>query len=289
MKRTLALSAMAAIVAVVLQSAGCSDQPTTTPQVETAFSKGAFAAPTITIIDATENSITVRVTAGSTGAPAGFSLHWEKKSDYDTYGWTSGQYSYCGASFSGNANGSSYNLAAGASVDVVIGVGSYPGPGESGGCGPLECGFEFAIRGFAHANSSMNRSPFTSAVFGATDDCPETINCIHDLGWWKHHTSLWPAGHATGDEFFSTGETWLQWLNKPVGNNTPIKAAQDYILLKLNICNGANINGNQNYLALMTAVESYFGGNTAALDAWNSTYQQNKHLLTCDGDGTYCP
>src|SRR5690348_7583324 len=72
---------------------------------------------------ATGASITLTVTAGASGAPAGFTVQWMKKSDYNTYGWSSNSTSpsYCQASFSGVPGCSNYNLAPNTPVNVTIG------------------------------------------------------------------------------------------------------------------------------------------------------------------------
>src|SRR6185369_7840012 len=61
-------------------------------------------APVISCVSSTDASITIRVCAGASGAPAGFSVQWMLKSDYDVYGWSddpANTVSFCKASFSG--------------------------------------------------------------------------------------------------------------------------------------------------------------------------------------------
>jgi hypothetical protein len=297
MRHAPTLLALAAIATVAVYGiSGCNDQPTHPDQPANSSQqfhpllKPTLATPTIQVVDADEHTLTVRFTAGASGAPAGFSLQWERKSDYDTYGWASGEYSYCAASFAGNANGSRYALSANSSVDVVVGVDEYTGAGESGGCGELECGTEYAFRAFAHANSSSNRSAFTSTIFGSTDDCPSTASCILGFGIWKQGTG-WPSGHATTDAFFSTGKTWLSMLNTAPAGDKAIIAAQDYIETKLDICNGANPNAA--ILSALSDVYDYFNGTlsltNAQLQSLHNTLTSERHNMTCDGDGTYCP
>ena len=73
--------------------------------------------PVITCGTATQTSINIVVTAGASGAPAGFSLQWMTLAAYVANGnsW-SDTVNLCKGSFSGNANLSRYNLAPGESV-----------------------------------------------------------------------------------------------------------------------------------------------------------------------------
>src|SRR5262245_57528864 len=77
-------------------------------------------APPIPCGASTEHTITLRVCAGATGAPYGFSIHWKTYADWLVNGWAQGD-SFCGASFSGNASGTQFNLVAGGCVNVNIG------------------------------------------------------------------------------------------------------------------------------------------------------------------------
>src|SRR5690242_19788914 len=115
--------------------------------------------PSITCGDPSAVSIDIQVCApsgaGATGLPAGFSLQWMTKADYDTNGgWLSSDNSaLCKASFSGNANLSRYNLTAGQCVTVKIGELLFDN-GASTNCGSaLECDTEYVFRAFGHATS----------------------------------------------------------------------------------------------------------------------------------------
>jgi hypothetical protein len=292
----------AALLAVVALTAfGCHDDGVVEPTGSDHFSKPSFNAPSIQVVSADEHTITLRVTAGASGAPAGFTVQWERRDDWNTHGWASGQYSYCQASFSGNASGNYYALAPGASADVVIGVDDYDIAGASGGCGELSCGTEFAFRGFAHATSSTNRSPFSAdLVTGSTTACPSS-DCSVGFGYWKTHTDAWPAGHSPSDAFFASGKTWSQMLSlSPAGDKTII-LAHDYIETKLNICNGANPvlpTDDMTIVDALTSAEAHFaavwGGvgtplSNSDLQTLHNTIESNKSGMGCDGDLTYCP
>lgn len=99
--------------------------------------------PTLTCGTASKVSIQITFTAGATGAPAGFSLQWTTLTDYVAHGsvWpSSDDPTLCKASFSGNANGSRYNLGPGESVTVEVGDLLFDN-GTSASCvEPLVCG-----------------------------------------------------------------------------------------------------------------------------------------------------
>jgi hypothetical protein len=74
----------------------------------------------------------------------------------------------CKASFSGDANLSRYNLAAGESVTVNVGEFLFDN-GASTNCGDaLTCGTDYVFRAFAHANSTLMRSEFTANITCST-------------------------------------------------------------------------------------------------------------------------
>ena len=109
-------------------------------------------------LGAIDDTFIVIVTAGATGAPAGFTLQWMTRADYDAFGWpvASGsgpRKSFCSGSFSGVPRGSIYSLPPGGSVAVFIGA----GPPETGrsiapACDvPLQCTSAYVFRAFAHA------------------------------------------------------------------------------------------------------------------------------------------
>src|SRR5437867_1649866 len=70
-------------------------------------------APTLTCESSTPTSITLRVCAGASGAPAGVSIHIKKYSDWLIDGWAATG-SYTCISLGGNCGGSLWSLGTGA-------------------------------------------------------------------------------------------------------------------------------------------------------------------------------
>jgi hypothetical protein len=226
--------------------------------------KGKMSALTIDCDTSSAASINIKVTAGVTGAPAGFSIQWQTKADFDQYGWptdsscpadiysnqTCGD-SFCKASFSGNANGSSYNLAALQTVSVKIGDTLYDDPGASSNCSstPLKCNTEYVFRAFAHANSSLQRSDFTDTITCKTESCSDTgENCTYTQGYWKSHgpdplgnnVNDWPVSSLTLGTVVYTDQELLAIFNTPGAGNGLLTLAHQLIAAKLNIANGAD-------------------------------------------------
>ena len=174
--------------------------------------------PTITCGISTTASIEIKVTAGATGAPAGFSVQWLTAAAYalgadgvagtaDDNSWPSSDaIGICKASFSGNANRAFYNLAPGGVSTVRIGDILYDNPGASTTCpDQLACGTAYVFRVFAHANSTLNRSDFTANLSCSTSPCP-TDACSFSQGYFFNNASVhaWPGsitfGSCTYDE-----------------------------------------------------------------------------------------
>lgn len=223
---------------------------------------GTMDTPLLSCSAATLYSLDVLVCAGpNTGAPAGFSLQWVTAEQLaagpdgiagtvDDGTWPdSASASLCKASFSGNANGSSYNLGKGQCSAVNVGDNLFDNPGASSNCAsiPLQCGTTYAFRSFAHANSANFRSAFTGDLLCTTDACPVT-SCTYTQGYWKTHGPI-PTGNnsnewpVTGLMLGSVSYTDLELqaiFDTPAGGNGLIALAHQLIAAKLNIANGAD-------------------------------------------------
>ena len=214
--------------------------------------KSKMSTPTITCGTASKVSIQITLTAGTTGAPAGFSLHWMTLADYVANGsvWpSSDSTSLCHASFSGNANASRYNLAAGESVTVEVGDLLFDN-GTSASCiDPLVCGTTYVFRAFAHANSTYNKSDWTPNLQCSTLPCEDLQNnCTYTQGYWKTHgpvptgnnVNMWPVTSLTLGTVNYTDLQLQAIFNTPAQGNGLISLAHQLIAAKLNIANGAD-------------------------------------------------
>jgi hypothetical protein len=166
---------------------------------DAATPKSKMSTPTITCGENTDVAITVTFTAGATGAPAGFSLQWMTADAFVANGnqwYASDNTQLCKASFSGNANLSRYELAAGESVTVKVGEFLLDNGASTNCSDDLVCGTVYVFRAFAHANSTLQRSEFTGNLECSTEDCESGPTCTFTQGYWKTHGPV-PTGNNT--------------------------------------------------------------------------------------------
>lgn len=66
--------------------------------------------------------------------------------------------------------------------------------------------------------------------------------CTLTLGYWKNHTSAWPAPYSPSATFFTSGQTWMYNLSTPPkGGNAYLILAHQWIAATLNIASGASM------------------------------------------------
>ncbi len=245
------------LLGAALALAGCGSGVNDTMQsAQTVSAKTKISTPTDSGAGATQTSIFIQVCAGATGLPAGFSLQWMTQADFDATGWVSSSDTttgaQCDASFSGNANLSRYNLAAGQCVTVDVGEFLFDnGASTSCACG-LTCGTTYVFRAFGHATSTFNRSDFTGNFLLSTLACGNSGGCTLTQGYWKTHSldptgqnsDEWPPAVESGGLTLGTVSydepQLLSILNTPAAGNGLIVLAHQLIAAKLNIANGAD-------------------------------------------------
>jgi hypothetical protein len=164
--------------------------------------------PTITCAGSTQHTIFIKICAGASGAPAGFTLQWVKHSDYpglvcggsSASGWPSSTSNFCEASFSGVPGCSNYNLASGACVTVEVGnlLDSECGVSLTNcAANELQCGTEYVFRVFAHnVPGGLNASDKSKNLCCSTEDC--VTGCVLTQGYWKTHACNWPSPFTPG-------------------------------------------------------------------------------------------
>ncbi len=219
--------------------------------------------PLLTCGTTTAVSVNIMVCAGpNTGAPAGFSLQWITAEQFalgsdgiagtlDDNTWLdSASLDLCKASFSGNANGSRYNLGKNLCATVKAGDNLFDDPGASSNCAsiPLECGTDYVFRSFAHANSSFFRSDFTTNLLCRTAECVVVDGCTFTQGYWKTHGPIptgnnsneWPVTDLTLGNVLYTDLQLQSIFDAPAMGNGLISLAHQLMAAKLNIANGAD-------------------------------------------------
>lgn len=241
---------------------------------------GTMNTPLLSCGAVTSVSFDVNVCAGAgTGAPAGLSLQWITAEQLangpdgiagtlDDNTWpASDSLDLCKASFSGNANGSSYNLGKGQCTSVQLGDDLFDDPGASSNCAsvPLACGTTYAVRGFAHANSSLHRSAFTPNLFCATEACEPAGGCTYTQGHWKTHgpiptgnnTNEWPVAELTLGSVLYTDLQLQSIFDTPAKGNGLISLAHQLMAAKLNVASGAD---DSSIAGVIASADALIGG-----------------------------
>ena len=199
------------------------------------------------------SNIAINVTAGQTGAPAGFSIQWMTLADYVALGnqWPGTSEvpnaqapSFCKANFSGIVPSSGcipYNLHPGQSVTVVIGDDSlYDNCAVSSPCSgaPLLCNTTYVFRAFALDATGQLR--VSDTITCATLPCVGGSSCTYSQGYWRNHPNAWPVTSLMlGTVTYQAAEL-MAILDNPARGNGLVILVHQLIAAKLNIANGAD-------------------------------------------------
>jgi hypothetical protein len=198
------------------------------------------------------SNVAINVTAGQTGAPAGFSIQWMTLADYVALGnqWplnsevpNAQALSFCKANFSGIVPSSScipYKLQPGQSVTVNIGDDSlYDNCAVSSPCfgAPLLCNTAYVFRALARDSTGQRVS---ETITCATLPCVGGSSCTYSQGYWRNHPNAWPVTSLTlGTVTYQAAEL-MAILDNPAQGNGLVILVHQLIATKLNIANGAD-------------------------------------------------
>jgi hypothetical protein len=199
------------------------------------------------------SNIAISVTAGQTGASAGFSIQWMALADYVALGsqWPGTSEvpnaqapSFCKAHFIGITPSSGcvpYNLHPGQSVTVTIGDDSlYDSCAVSSPCSgaPLLCNTAYVFR--ASALDATGQLRVSETITCATMPCVGGGSCTYSQGYWRNHPDAWPVtGLTIGTVAYQAAEL-MAILDNPAQGNGLVILAHQLIAAKLNIANGAD-------------------------------------------------
>ena len=149
--------------------------------------------PTITCVSSTASSITLRICAGPSGAPAGISIQWETCADFDNSGGGWNGSSYNAISLSGQCPTSNWDLGPNECRNVTINASTVINE-NAGACGAsgtptdLLCNTCYIFRVFAHnVPGGCNDSDKSAGTRCSTAPCPQTGECTLTWGYWKTH------------------------------------------------------------------------------------------------------
>jgi hypothetical protein len=213
---------------------------------------------TISYQTSAASNIAISVTAGQSGAPAGFSIQWMTLADYVALGsqWPGTSEvpnalaaSFCKANFSGFVPPSGcipYNLHPGQSVTVNIGDDSlYDNCAVSSPCSgaPLLCNTAYVFR--ASALDATGQIRISDTITCATMPCVPGSSCTYSQGYWRNHPNAWPVTSLTlGTVTYQAAEL-MAILDNPARGNGLVILVHQLIATKLNIANGADASAVQ--------------------------------------------
>ena len=207
---------------------------------------------------------TIYITAGPSGAPDGFTVRWMDQSTYIA----NGSHFLPGETVSGesvarfygdptlNTFGgqvTSFKLDPYETIRVEIGD-LYDESGVNGDRTELDQGERYYFTAFANDSKGNPESNLSVVVSGFTR---ESFNCTYTLGYWKNHTSVWPASSLTLGTVTYNATQLLSILNQQPQGNGLISLAHQLITAKLNIAQGADPTAVS---ATIAAADAQIGG-----------------------------
>lgn len=203
--------------------------------------------PSASLGAASRVSVQVDLTAGATGAPAGFLVEWMRAADYERVGgWpadpaaepTLVRTRFYGTP-SNNPSTGDYRLDGRESVEIELGD-LFDETGilttNNSELAPAE---DFVIRAYAVATGTYSASAYTPTLVARTLT-PPLQNCTYTIGYWRTHPEAWPVAGLTLGTVAYTQAQLLSILNTPAKGNGLIILAHQLIAAKLNIADGAD-------------------------------------------------
>jgi len=232
----IAVAGIASLTAVAFAGPGDPVTNATGPRLDS---------PTLTVTEQSRTSVTLRVEAGPSGAPSGFTLVWMKRADYIARGgW--GNPGQAGV-FSSNFYGfPTYNVAPGTNSYALAANGQQVVEAgdlfdETGvlvsQANELESGTDYVFRAVASGDGVSQSSEFSATTEGSTT---VVNNCTYTQGYWKTHSESWPVSSLTLGTVNYTKTQLLSIFNAPVAGNGLIALAHQLIAAKLNVAMGAD-------------------------------------------------
>ncbi len=187
--------------------------------------------------------IDLDVHAGVSGAPEGFVVQWMKKSDFQAWGWPSGEYSSHNQAcdFTGtptlnmDARSTTFDLATSGAIQVQMGD-LFDETGVTSTYVDNLVGGTYVFRAWAKGAAGYASGPSNTVEATTTPaECTQ--------GFWKTHPGVWPASclpMLLGTVSYTQAQL-LAIYGTPAAGNGLISLAHQLITAKLNGCNGSNL------------------------------------------------
>ena len=202
-------------------------------------------APGASVVSADRTSITLRVQAGPSGAPAGFIVEWLPADQYHALGgWPTSAASVSGSDFTGvptlyvTPGMESFQLGAGQVAEVVLGELFDETGLDASDHAELADGTEYVVRVRAAAGSGLEESANSIAITCRTPPRTST-DCTVSQGYWRNHPESWSrvTSLALGSVTYTQAQI-LAILRQPARGNGLISLAHQLIATRLNMLLG---------------------------------------------------
>lgn len=211
--------------------------------------------PSMTVEVTDRSSARIQVTAGTSGAPAGFRVEWMTKINYDAMGGfpaspfdpviISADF-YGVPTLTAPEGTSTYQLSPGQAATIEVGD-LYDETGiNTEFIAELAPGTEYVFRARSLGDGENLASDFAATVLLNTE--PLETDCTYTQGYWKNHPGAWPVGGLfLGIDYYDASQI-LSIFNTPAKGNGLIFLAHQLIAAKLNVSNGASSTDVQPYI-----------------------------------------
>ena len=192
--------------------------------------------------------IAMEITAGTNGAPGGFTVCWMTLADFAANGsdWAYAESmdadmdgSFTGTPTKHTADGTitSYVLEPYQTVTVEIGDLFDETGVTTSDTDELVPGETYVMCAFANGFGENPRSEYSDTHERTTGT---RTDCLYTQGYWKNHTSVWPLSSMMLGNVTYTAAQLLSILNTPAQGNGLIFLAHQLIATKLNLAAGAS-------------------------------------------------
>ncbi|MFI5371732.1 MAG: hypothetical protein ACHQ52_09245 [Candidatus Eisenbacteria bacterium] len=208
----------------------------------------AYDTPSLVVVDSSRTSITLTVSAGPSGTPAGFGIQYVKASDLDYAGsWdnavalglvTTAEFTGT-PTFNVSETAPNFRLSPYADHDAEVGdLYDETGVAASDFTFELDAETDYDFRVYARGDNGGEQSLFSSHCHGKTHHHPN--DCTFTQGYWKNHSSQWPVSNLKLGTVSYSKQQLLAIFNTPAQGNGLLILAHQLIAAKLNIAQGAD-------------------------------------------------
>jgi len=220
--------------------------------------------PTLASPDPAASSfVHLNVTAGTSGAPNGFTIEWMSQAQFDANGsaWPADETDpriksalFFGFPSLNTVDGTtSFLLGPDAVADIEIGDIFDETGVQSVNRDELTQGTMFVFRvkangdpgdptggtGVTAGSGLLPSSAYSTTHYASTKAPPVTTDCVFTQGYWKNHPTAWPVGSLKLGGVIYTKAQLLLIFTTPAAGNGLISLAHQLIAAKLNILSGA--------------------------------------------------